>query len=424
MILFDLVKRLIVEKKFYSTIHLSPYSFKKVSKNEFYRNIIILNGFLGLICLLISPFPSHALDKAIVKDIRYWSSPAQTRVVVDLSKPVDYKANRLSKPDRLYFDLSGALIPSEIKKNLPVEDGILRSIRAGQFNNETVRVVLDLEKMESYNVFFFDDPARLIIDINAKKTDLILTKRVIVIDPGHGGHDPGAVGPTGLQEKDVVLDIALKLRNILSRDSSLDVHMTRDKDIFIPLEERTAIARKKEADLFVSIHANASPNRAARGVETYLLNWTNDEEAIRVAARENYISMKRMKEKMAAYRNDVERILNDLSRDYKREESLKLAHLVQNSITSDIGREYKRKINLGVKQALFYVLVGASMPSILAEVSFISNPEEEKLLSKEDYRSTIANSIASGIRTYLSSQSPVQKVAGKGQKSTKVPLHF
>lgn len=424
MILFDLVKRLIVEKKFYSTIHLSPYSFKKVSKNEFYRNIIILNGFLGLICLLISPFPSHALDKAIVKDIRYWSSPAQTRVVVDLSKPVDYKANRLSKPDRLYFDLSGALIPSEIKKNLPVEDGILRSIRAGQFNNETVRVVLDLEKMESYNVFFFDDPARLIIDINAKKTDLILTKRVIVIDPGHGGHDPGAVGPTGLQEKDVVLDIALKLRNILSRDSSLDVHMTRDKDIFIPLEERTAIARKKEADLFVSIHANASPNRAARGVETYLLNWTNDEEAIRVAARENYISMKRMKEKMAAYRNDVERILNDLSRDYKREESLKLAHLVQNSITSDIGREYKRKINLGVKQALFYVLVGASMPSILAEVSFISNPEEEKLLSKEDYRSTIANSIASGIRTYLSSQSPVQKVAGKGQKSTKVPLNF
>lgn len=381
--------------------------------------------WIGLIYLLIiSPYPSYALDKAIVKDIRYWSSPAQTRVVVDLSRPVDYKANRLSKPDRLYFDLSGALIPSEIKKNLPVEDGILRAIRAGQFNNETVRVVLDLEKMESYNVFFFDDPARLIIDINAKKTDLILTKRVIVIDPGHGGHDPGAVGPTGLQEKDVVLDIALKLRNILSRDSSLDVHMTRDKDIFIPLEERTAIARKKEADLFVSIHANASPNRAARGVETYLLNWTNDEEAIRVAARENYISMKRMKEKMAAYRNDVERILNDLSRDYKREESLKLAHLVQNSITSDIGREYKRKINLGVKQALFYVLVGASMPSILAEVSFISNPEEEKLLSKEDYRATIANSIASGIRTYFSSQSPVQKVAGKGQKPTKVPLNF
>lgn len=380
---------------------------------------------IGLICLLIIlPYPSHALDKAIVKDIRYWSSPAQTRVVIDLSRPVEYKSNRLSKPDRLYFDLSGALIPSEIKKNLPVEDGILRSIRAGQFNNETVRVVLDLEKMESYNVFFFDDPARLIIDINAKKSAAIITKRIIVIDPGHGGHDPGAIGPTGLQEKDVVLDIALKLRNILSGDPALEVHLTRDRDIFIPLEERTAIARKKEADLFVSIHANASPNRAARGVETYLLNWTNDEEAIRVAARENYISMKRMKEKMAAYRNEVERILNDLSRDYKRDESLKLAHLVQNSITSDIGKEYKRKINLGVKQALFYVLVGASMPSILAEVSFISNPEEERLLSREDYRSIIANSIARGIRTYLTSQPPVQRVAGKGSKGTTSPLNF
>ncbi|MFN3396789.1 MAG: N-acetylmuramoyl-L-alanine amidase [Thermodesulfovibrionales bacterium] len=383
-----------------------------------------LKAWIGFFCLLIIlPYPSHALDKATVKDIRYWSSPAQTRVVVDLSRPVDYKANRPSNPDRLYFDLSGALIPSEIKKNLPVEDGILRSIRAGQFNNDTVRVVLDLDRIESYNVFFFDDPARLIIDINAKRLDVIITKRIIVIDPGHGGHDPGAIGPTGLKEKDVVLDIALKLRNILSSDPALEVHMTRDRDIFIPLEERTAIARKKEADLFLSIHANASPNRAARGVETYLLNWTNDEEAIRVAARENYISMKRMKEKMAAYRNDVERILNDLSRDYKRDESLKLAHLVQNSITSDIGKEHKRKINLGVKQALFYVLVGASMPSILAEVSFISNPEEERLLSREDYRFIIANSIARGIRTYLNSQPPVQRVAGKGSKRTN-PLNF
>lgn len=390
-----------------------------------------LNIGIGLICLLIMmPYSStgsersSSLDKAIVKDIRYWSSPAQTRVVVDLSRPVDYKANRLSNPDRLYFDLSGALIPSEIKKNLPVEDGILRSIRAGQFNNETVRVVLDLDRIESYNVFFFDDPARLIIDINAKRSDIVITKRIIVIDPGHGGHDPGAIGPTGLKEKDVVLDIALKLRNILSSDPALEVHLTRDRDIFIPLEERTAIARKKEADCFVSIHANASPNRAARGVETYLLNWTNDEEAIRVAARENYISLKKMREKMAAYRNDVERILNDLSRDYKRDESLKLAHLVQNSITSDIGKNYRRKINLGVKQALFYVLVGASMPSILAEVSFISNHEEERLLSREDYRSIIANSIARGIRIYLTSQPPFQRVTGKGSKGATSPLNF
>lgn len=385
-----------------------------------------LGSGIGLqICLLmILSFPSFAADKAVVKEIRYWSSQGQTRVVIDLSRPVDYKANRLSQPDRLYFDLSAAQIPLEIKKTLSVGDGILRSIRAGQFNPDTVRVVLDLERMEGYNVFLFDDPTRLVIDINAKKVESFVTKRIVVIDPGHGGHDPGAIGQGGLKEKDVVLDIAMKVREILSREPSLEVYLTRDNDIFIPLEERTAIARKKEADLFISIHANASPNRAARGVETYLLNWTNDEEAIRVAARENYISMKRMKERMAAYKNDVERILNDLSRDYKREESLKLAHLVQNSIVSEISKDRKRIINLGVKQALFYVLVGASMPSILAEVSFISNPEEERLLSKEDYRGKIAESIAKGIKTYLSQQTPLQKVAGTGLKKAKGSLNF
>lgn len=375
-------------------------------------------GLTLLYLLIISSLTSFAAEKAILKNIRYWSSLGQTRVVFDLSRTVDYKVNRLSQPDRLYFDLLNSEIHTEIKKTLPVEDGILKAIRAGQFNPDTVRVVLDLERMEDYNVFFLDEPARLVIDVNTKKTESFLTKRVVVIDPGHGGHDPGAIGPKGLQEKDVVLDIALKLRDILSRQSSIEVYLTRDKDIFIPLEERTAIARKKEADLFVSIHANASPNRAAKGVETYLLNWTNDEEAIRVAARENYISMKRMKERMAAYRNELERILNDLSRDYKREESLKLAYLVQNSLISEIGKEHKR-INLGVKQALFYVLVGASMPSILAEVSFISNPEEERLLAKEDYRTSIAVSIAKGINTYFSQHSPIQRVAGKESKRFK-----
>lgn len=375
-------------------------------------------GIYVLCLTLILTYPSFASEKVIVKNIRYWSSSGQTRVVLDLSGQVEYKVNRLSNPDRLYFDLFSARITSEIKKNLSVSDGILKSIRVGQFKPYTVRVVLDLDRMENYNVFTLDDPARLIIDVDTKRIESLTTKRIVVIDPGHGGHDPGAIGPTGLQEKDVVLDIALKLKNILSKDPSLEVHLTRDRDIFIPLEERTAIARKKEADLFVSIHANASPNRAARGVETYLLNWTNDEEAMRVAARENYISMKRMKERMAAYKSDVERILNDLSRDYKREESLKLAHLVQNSIITDIGKRYKR-INLGVKQALFYVLVGASMPSILVEVSFISNPEEERLLSQEAYRATIAESIAKGINTYFSQELPVQRVADRKTRRLK-----
>lgn len=352
-------------------------------------------------------------EKSIINDIRYWSASGHTRVVVYLSQPVEYSANRISNPERVYFDLKNSKIIKEIKSSLPVGDGILKAVRAGQYDADTVRVVLDLDKMEDFNTFVLDDPTRLVIDVNSKKQVKVVAKRVVVLDPGHGGHDPGAVGPKGLYEKNVVLDIALRTRAMLSKEPDLEVFLTRDKDLFLPLEERTAIARNKDADLFVSIHVNASPNRNARGIETYLLNWTNDEEAIRVAARENDISVKKMKEKMEKYRNELDVILSDLSRDYKREESMKLASYVQNSLVSDVSTVYRKTANLGVKQALFYVLVGASMPSILAEVSFISNPEEEKLLSKESYRNMLAGSIASGIRAYFNAVRPQQKMAGK-----------
>ncbi len=349
---------------------------------------------------------------AEVRGIRHWSSSGHTRVVVDLSQPVEFTKNRLSNPDRLYFDLKNSKIAREIKHKLPVGDGILKSVRAGQFSPDTVRVVLDLETIEGYDVFILDDPTRLVIDVNAKKAERITARKVVIIDPGHGGHDPGAIGPRGLREKDVVLDIALKVRDILSDEASIEVSLTREADVFIPLEERTAIARNKDADLFVSIHANASPKRVARGVETYLLNWTNDEEAIRVAARENQISLKRMREKMERYKRDVvDLIKSELSRQYNRDESVALANYVQGSIVSTVRRIHKNIQDLGVKQALFYVLVGASMPSILVEVSFISNPDEERLLSDEGYRRLIAASIATGIKEYLRSQSNIQKVA-------------
>lgn len=376
-------------------------------KNRFFQFALV---FFIIFIFPINFLSADAVDKAVVNDIRFWSSSGHTRIVIDLSQPVEYTNNRLSNPDRLYFDLKNSQITKEIKTRLPVGDGILKFVRAGQYNQETVRVVLDLETMEDFNAFILDDPTRLVIDVNAKRPERIVSKKIVVLDPGHGGHDPGAVGPTGLYEKDIVLDIALKVREILLKEPAVEVSLTRDKDIFIPLEERTAIAMNMDADLFVSIHVNASPKRAARGIETYLLNWTNDEEAIRVAARENAITVKRMKERMQRYKNDLDIILSDLSRDFKRDESLKLANYVQNSLVTDIGSVYKKTANLGVKQAFFYVLVGASMPSILAEVSFISNPEEERMLSKESYRNMIANSIASGVRTYLTSASP-QKVA-------------
>ena len=369
--------------------------------------------YLGFFLVILSPFFAEA-SSVEVKDIRFWSSENYTRVVVDLTNTVEFSKNRLSNPDRLYFDVKDAHISKEINTSIPVGDGILKTVRASQFNKTTVRVVLDLDEISDYQTFIFDDPARLVIDVYGKtrtadKPDMNFVKRRIVLDPGHGGHDPGAVGPKNLYEKDVVLDIALKLKRVLMEDPFNEVFLTRERDIFIPLEERTAMANKKNADLFVSIHANASPRREAKGIETYLLNWTDDEEAIRVAARENAISLKKMRA-MNRQVDIVDVIKSDLIRENKRDESIKLANYIQRSLISNLDSDTKHVLNLGVKQALFYVLFGAKMPSVLVEVSFISNPEEERLLSNDAYRTEIAKGIAKGLNTYLTSAPTVQKV--------------
>jgi N-acetylmuramoyl-L-alanine amidase len=377
-------------------------------------NTGVLKYFATLALLLLTT-TSTASEKIDIKGIRYWSSPDYTRVVVDLSGSVEFSTNRISDPDRVYFDLKNSKLKKEIKTILPVGDGMLKAVRAGQFDFHTVRIVLDLEKITDLNTFILDNPSRLVIDIHGvgerAKPEPTIAKRRIVIDPGHGGHDPGAVGPSGLHEKDVVLDIALKLKEILSADPLNEVFLTREKDKFIPLEERTAIANNKNADLFVSIHANANPVRRIKGIETYLLNWTNDEEAMRVAARENKISLKKMRE-MHRQMDILGMIKNDLLRQNKREESLKLAHYIQRSMISTPNSDYKTRVDLGVKQALFYVLFGARMASVLVEVSFISNPQEEQLLSKESYRMHIAKAIATGLNRYINSTLPTQKVAG------------
>lgn len=370
--------------------------------------LLTLKSSLIFFVLFVFQGISHAENKVDITDIRYWSYPDYTRVVITLSDRAEFTKNRLMNPDRLYFDIKGGVIKKELKTKLAVSNGMLRSVRAGQFSMNTVRVVLDLEKIKDYKIINLDDPARIIVDIYGQAS--ISSKKRIVIDPGHGGHDPGAVGQKNLYEKDVVLDIALKLKELLSGNPDLEVFLTRDKDVFIPLEERTAIANSKNADLFVSVHANASPNRVAKGIETYLLNWTNDEEAMKVAARENRISFRKMK-KMQAERDELDIMLGDLMRENKRDESIKLANYIQQTMVSTLNNDYQNIVNLGVKQALFYVLFGAQMPSVLVEVSFISNPLEERLLSKDGYRGTLAKSIASGITKYMSSSPGAQDVA-------------
>jgi N-acetylmuramoyl-L-alanine amidase len=226
----------------------------------------------------------------------------------------------------------------------------------------------------------------------------------IVVDAGHGGHDTGAMGPNGLMEKDLVLDVALKLGKLLENRLGAEVVYTRDDDTFIPLETRTAIANKEQADLFISIHANYSGDPAARGVETYYLNFTSSPDALEVAARENAVSEKSI--------HELQDLVKKIALKEKIEESREFASDVQHSLYAGLSAKSAGIRNRGVKKAPFVVLIGANMPSILAEISFVSNPADAKKLKTSEYRQRIAESLYKGVDKYISGLSGV-KVASK-----------
>lgn len=380
--------------------------------------------------------------KIYVSDIKYWSNPDYTRVVIYADGKVSFKETFLNKkdgdkPPRLFLDISGSKLSGDLRQPININDGLLKMARAGQFDLNTVRVVLDIESMDSYKIFALEDPYRIVIDVSGEKRNAgpadhiaqIITKtddkpdspsnaavplpakkgedspsmpslaqqfglgiKKIVVDPGHGGHDAGAIGYRGIKEKDVVLDVGKKLRKILTEELGVEVVMTRDTDIFIPLEERTAIANTAGADLFISLHCNASRNRKAGGIETYFLNLATDEDSMRIAARENATSAKNI--------SDLQAILNDLMLNSKVNESSKLARMVQGSLLDILSDKGDRPVDRGVKQAPFYVLIGAQMPSILVEMSFITNREEARRLTKDKFQKTVAASIAEGVKKY------------------------
>jgi N-acetylmuramoyl-L-alanine amidase len=216
----------------------------------------------------------------------------------------------------------------------------------------------------------------------------------IVIDPGHGGHDTGTIGPTGLMEKDLCLDVALRLGKIIQQKlPGADIVYTRSDDTFIPLEERTHIANEAKADLFISIHANSSPDHGARGVETYYLNLRGSPEAMAVAARENSVSQESI--------HDLEDVVKQIARTEKLDESKELAADVQDSLSRRIQKTARPVKNRGVRKAPFVVLIGADMPSILTEISFLSNPSDEQLLKKPEHRQRVAEGLYQGMETYL-----------------------
>ena len=216
----------------------------------------------------------------------------------------------------------------------------------------------------------------------------------IVIDAGHGGHDTGTIGPTGLMEKDLCLDVALRLGKIIQQKlPGADIVFTRSDDTFIPLEDRTRIANEAKADLFISIHANSSPDHGARGIETYYLNMKGSPEAMAVAARENAVSQQGI--------HDLEEVVKKIARTEKIDESRELAEDVQDSLSKRIQKTAKPVKNRGVRKAPFVVLIGADMPSIHTEISFLSNPADEQLLKKPEYRQRVAEGLYQGVSDYL-----------------------
>ena len=218
----------------------------------------------------------------------------------------------------------------------------------------------------------------------------------IVIDAGHGGHDTGTIGPSGLMEKDLCLDVALRVGKLIQqRLPAADVIYTRDDDTFIPLDRRTEIANEAKADLFLSVHANSSPDHQARGIETYYLNFTGSSDAMEVAARENALSGNAV--------HDLQDIVNKIARNEKIEESRDLAGTVQDSLANRVEGVNRGDKSRGVRKAPFVVLIGANMPSVLAEISFISNPSDEQWLKKPESRQKVAEGLYRGIEKYLQS---------------------
>jgi len=239
-----------------------------------------------------------------------------------------------------------------------------------------------------------------------------LGARTIVIDAGHGGHDPGTIGPAGLQEKEVVLDVALRLERLVRGRLGAEVILTRDTDVFVPLEERTAIANSKGADLFLSIHANASRSPRPRGIETYFLSFAADPHAEAVAARENAISAATMK--------DLQNLVKAIALNSKLDESRDFASSVQESMVAGLKPYYPQLQDRGVRTAPFYVLIGANMPSILAEIAFVSHPVEERMLRKSEHRERVAWSLYQGVRAYLEAlnRTQMRQLTGEAEGPT------
>ena len=411
-----------------------------------------------------------AVELATIRAVQREVLPEAVRITVEMDREVPFYQDRLENPSRLFFDLKGTrTVARLVDATFHYDTDVVHEIRLGRHPNSTIRIVLDIEGVSRCSVFTLYEPYRIVIDCERKKGPgsffeadtkkepgpFLVPERAprsvaatslapavgtsppapvatsasgpapvapavnsggtfsvarqlglgisrIVIDPGHGGHDPGAMA-FGVSEAALVLDVALRLEKVLQQRQGFEVVLTRRDDEYVSLEERTAIANRESADLFLSIHANASANATARGIETYFLNFALNRQAEAVAARENAASGKTM--------NSLPGIVKAIALNSKLNESKDFAALVQQALVRGLRPSDKTLKDLGVKQAPFMVLIGAAMPSVLAEISFVTNRQDARLLRTPAYRQKIADALLAGILRYQSSLKKVQTAA-------------
>ncbi|MEO8901914.1 MAG: N-acetylmuramoyl-L-alanine amidase [Polyangiaceae bacterium] len=348
---------------------------------------------------VIVPTLSASHGPTRITKIERYGAPDAARIVVYVTQPTTYKVGFLEdggQSHRLFVDVDGATYQG--LKSFDV-GGLVSRVRVGVEATHT-RVVLDLTSTAYRRVFYVPEPFRLVIDVSkdaparAEEVAHAGPRAIhrVVLDPGHGGHDPGATGPSGLREKDVTLDIAHRAAPLIARELGISTLLTRDSDDYVALDERTARANAFQADLFVSIHCNASEDVAGRGVMTFVLDDSRDPTSTRVAAREN--------ESSAAAAAELAGSLTRGEGGQSPGRSTHFAELLQRSAIASLSPSYGDIPDSGIRRAGFYVLAGARMPAVLFETSFISSPVGETRFNTGDFRQKIADAIVNAIRAY------------------------
>ncbi len=398
-----------------------------------HRPFVIL--LLAAAVLFLGAKP-QADNRTEIINLRYYTHPAFTRIVLDIGRLREYTSGELQQPGRIYLDvLQAKLNPILDGQSFPVKTDYLSQIVVFQKTPTTARVVIDVDftKVRSYRAYHLFDPFRIVIDIYPRQApetpgtrtqpgpgpegnppagqpakppeplpsgysmarQLGLGVRTIVLDPGHGGSDPGCIGKSGLQEKTITLDVSLALKKMLVEKAGLNVILARESDIMVPLESRTVIANQKRADLFISIHVNAHRDRSREGVETFFLNFSPDPTVVELAAQENATSTKNI--------GQMKDIIQKIAKNSKVDESRDLAERIQKNLLLALSAANPKIKDLGVRGAPFWVLIGSEMPSVLVEISHLSNPAEEARLKTARYRELAVLGIYNGIMEYIRS---------------------